>query len=124
VLNSTNADHERSCCLSLSATAPPRLPPSVKPLRNGKPWVHRHQCAEACLRLASRLPGMVRTRAFHRESGLLGERVFDHVINLHAVTLDALGIDLEQHVYRVTGALSDLGRRDASVEPQRHRSVA
>src|SRR5947209_19926871 len=59
VLNSTNANQKRSCCLPLSATASPRLPPSAKPLRNGKPWVQRHQHAEACLRLAT---GMVRTQ--------------------------------------------------------------
>ena len=46
-----------------------------------------------------------------------------YVIPGLVLAVDALGVDLEQHVHRVPRPLSDLGRGHARVEPQRHGGV-
>ncbi len=60
----------------------------------------------------------------HRRWKLRTEGGVNPGVHPVAVTIEALGIDLEQDIDRVPGTFGDVGRWDAGVEPERHPGVA
>ena len=63
------------------------------------------------------------TAVLPSEIGRLVKQPFYRRVDLIPLAVDALGVDPQQHVHRVARSLRDLRRRDATVQPQRHRRV-
>jgi hypothetical protein len=68
--------------------------------------------------------GHLRNHRETRSSGrVVVERVIDAVVPELLVTVDASGVDAEQYSDAMLGPPGDLGRRNASIQPQRHPVV-